>query len=99
MAGNFWSRLLGARPKTMSVFDGQEFKRAILAGQAWLGEHRDAINALNVFPVPDGDTGTNIALKMQAPTQAIADVGETAVYVIAQKLSPRAPMGARGNSG
>jgi uncharacterized protein len=99
MAGNLWSRLLGARPKTMSVFDGQEFKRAILAGQAWLEEHRDAINALNVFPVPDGDTGTNMALTMQAATQAIADAGDTAVYVIAEKLSRGALMGARGNSG
>jgi uncharacterized protein len=99
MAGNFWSRLLGGRPKTMSVFDGQELKRAVLAGHAWLEEHRDAINALNVFPVPDGDTGTNMSLTMRSATKEIADATDTAVYVIAEKLSRGALMGARGNSG
>jgi DAK2 domain fusion protein YloV len=99
MAGNFWSRLLGGRPKPAAIFDGQEFKRAILAGHAWLEEHRDAINALNVFPVPDGDTGTNMSLTMRAATKAIADATETAIHVIAEKLSRGALMGARGNSG
>ena len=45
----------------MSVFDGQDLKKAILAGAAWLEKHRDEINALNVFPVPDGDTGSNMS--------------------------------------
>ncbi len=99
MAGNFWSRLLGGRSKTMSVFDGQELKRAVLAGHAWLEEHREAINALNVFPVPDGDTGTNMSLTMRAATKEIVDATDTAAYVIAEKLSRGALMGARGNSG
>jgi uncharacterized protein len=99
MAGNFWSRLLGGRQKSASVYDGQDFKHAILAGQAWLEEHRDAINALNVFPVPDGDTGTNMTLTMRAATKEIADANDTAVYVVAEKLSRGALMGARGNSG
>ena len=81
----------------MSVFDGQELKRAVLAGHAWLEEHRDAINALNVFPVPDGDTGTNMSLTMRSATKEIADATDTAIYVIAEKLSRGALMGARGN--
>ncbi|GAC1456893.1 MAG: hypothetical protein PVSMB4_17050 [Ktedonobacterales bacterium] len=91
--------MLGGRPKPAPIFDGQEFKRAILAGHAWLEEHRDAINALNVFPVPDGDTGTNMSLTMRAATKEIADATDTAIYVIAEKLSRGALMGARGNSG
>jgi hypothetical protein len=99
MTGNFWSRLRGARPKAISVFDGQEFKRAILAGHMMLEEQRDAINALNVFPVPDGDTGTNMALTMRAAVKEIAEASDTAACIIAEKLSRGALMGARGNSG
>src|SRR5579859_7930754 len=99
MAGNFWSRLRGARAKAVTVFDGQDFKRAMLAAQIWLEEHRDAINALNVFPVPDGDTGTNMTLTMRAAVREIADADDSSVSVIAEKLSRGALMGARGNSG
>ena len=73
MAKRFFSRFTSARPKQISVFDGQDLKRAVLAGQAWLEQHREAINALNVFPVPDGDTGTNMTLTMRAATKDIAD--------------------------
>ncbi len=99
MAGNFWSRLRGGRSKAASVFDGQELKHAMLAGEAWLEEHRDSINALNVFPVPDGDTGTNMTLTMRAAIKEIAEARDAAVYVISEKLSRGALMGARGNSG
>jgi DAK2 domain fusion protein YloV len=99
MAGTFWSRLRGARPKTLSALDGQEIRRMMLASYTWLSEHRDAINLLNVFPVPDGDTGTNMSLTLKAATDAIASADDTAAYVIAEKLSRGALMGARGNSG
>ncbi len=77
MAKRFFSRFTSARPKQISVFDGQDLKRAVLAGQAWLEQHREAINAHNVFPVPDGDTGTNMTLTMRAATKAPADPSET----------------------
>ena len=99
MAGNFFSRFSRPRPKHISVFNGQDLKRAILAGHAWLEQHREAINALNVFPVPDGDTGTNMCLTMRAATKEIADMEETAAYLIADRLARGALMGARGNSG
>jgi len=99
MAGNFFSRFSRPRPKHISVFNGQDLKRAILAGHAWLEQHREAINALNVFPVPDGDTGTNMCLTMRAATKEIADSEETAAYIIIDRLSRGALMGARGNSG
>jgi DAK2 domain fusion protein YloV len=99
MAGNFWSRLRGARPKTLSALDGQDLKRMMLASYTWLSEHREAINLLNVFPVPDGDTGTNMSLTLKAATDAIASAEDSAAYVIAEKFSRGALMGARGNSG
>jgi fatty acid kinase len=99
MAKGFFSRFTGARPKQISVFDGQDLKRAVLAGQAWLEQHREAINALNVFPVPDGDTGTNMTLTMRAATKEIADSAETSASAIAATFSRGALMGARGNSG
>ena len=87
------------RPRRISVFDGQDLKKALLAGAAWLEEHREAINALNVFPVPDGDTGSNMSATMQAAMQGIVDSNETSVGAIAAKVAHSALMGARGNSG
>lgn len=87
------------RPRRISVFDGQDLKRAILEGAAWLEEHREAINALNVFPVPDGDTGSNMSATMQAAIRQIQNSEETSAGVIAAKLAHGALLGARGNSG
>lgn len=87
------------RPRRISVFDGQDLKEAMQAGTAWLEEHREAINALNVFPVPDGDTGSNMLATMQAAMKGIANSEETSAGVIAAKLAHGALLGARGNSG
>ena len=99
MSSHFFSRFSRQRPKHISVFNGQDFKKAVMAGHAWLEQHKDTINALNVFPVPDGDTGTNMSLTMRAATKDIAEANDTAAYVIAERLSRGALMGARGNSG
>lgn len=99
MARNFFARFARPRPRRATVFDGQELKKAVMAGHAWLERQRDAINALNVFPVPDGDTGTNMSLTMRAATKEISGSDEVAACVIAEKLSRGALMGARGNSG
>jgi DAK2 domain fusion protein YloV len=74
-------------------------KRLVGAGLAWLERHQATINALNVYPVPDGDTGTNMLLTMQSAYQEIQDSPEEEVGVIAQKVAHGALMGARGNSG
>ncbi|HTK07801.1 MAG TPA: DAK2 domain-containing protein [Ktedonobacteraceae bacterium] len=87
------------RPRRISVFDGQDLKKAVLAGAAWLEEHRESINALNVFPVPDGDTGSNMSATMKAAVRNIVDSSETAASVIAAKIAHDALLGARGNSG
>jgi hypothetical protein len=87
------------RPRRISVFNGQDLKKAILAGAAWLEEHRQAINALNVFPVPDGDTGSNMAATMKSAIRNIIDSDETSAGIIAAKVAHDALLGARGNSG
>ncbi|MBV8695555.1 MAG: DAK2 domain-containing protein [Chloroflexi bacterium] len=95
------SRIAGIRQRLrrISVFDGQDLKKAILIGAAWLEEHREAINALNVFPVPDGDTGSNMSATMQAAIRDIIHSTETSASVIAEKIAHGALLGARGNSG
>src|SRR5213080_3382990 len=87
------------RPRRISVFDGQDLKKALLAGAAWLEEHRENINALNVFPVPDGDTGSNMSATMQAAIRNLITSTETSAGVVAAKLAHDALLGARGNSG
>jgi DAK2 domain fusion protein YloV len=79
--------------------NGRGFKRLMQFGLAWLERHQQAINALNVYPVPDGDTGTNMLLTMQSANQEIQDSPEEEVGIIAQKVAHGALMGARGNSG
>lgn len=92
-------RTLRQRTRRISVFDGQDLKKAMLAGAAWLEEHRETINALNVFPVPDGDTGSNMSATMRSAIRTIADSQETSAGVIAAKIAHDALLGARGNSG
>jgi len=87
------------RPRRISVFDGQDLKKAILAGATCLEENREAINALNVFPVPDGDTGSNMSLTMQSAIRNITNSNETSASIIAARLAHDALLGARGNSG
>jgi hypothetical protein len=79
--------------------DGRGLKRLVGAGLAWLERHQEAINSLNVYPVPDGDTGTNMLLTMQSAYREIQDAPEREVGTIAQQVAHGALMGARGNSG
>ncbi len=87
------------RPRRISVFDGQDLKKAMLAGAASLEEHREIINALNVFPVPDGDTGSNLYATVQAAFRDVINCEDTSAGVISAKLAHGALLGARGNSG
>lgn len=76
---------------------GQQFLGVMIGAAAWLEQHIGAVNALNVFPVPDGDTGTNMHLTIAA---AIKDVnGDSGVGQVAERIYKNALMGARGNSG
>ena len=78
---------------------GQEIKQILAAATAWLERNAEAINALNVFPVPDGDTGTNMLLTMRAALAEIADMPDHSVSAVAHAVAHGSLMGARGNSG
>ncbi|MCA1899516.1 MAG: DAK2 domain-containing protein [Chloroflexi bacterium] len=79
--------------------DGQSFKRLIDAGLTWLRTNQQIVNSLNVFPVPDGDTGTNMVLTLQAAWNEVKDSGVRHLGEMAAMVSKGALMGARGNSG
>src|SRR5512138_94536 len=79
--------------------NGQSVKRLVEAGMTWLRTNQQTVNALNVFPVPDGDTGTNMVLTMQSAWNEIKDSGYYSLTDMAGAVSKGALMGARGNSG
>ncbi len=79
--------------------DGVDLRRLAEAGLTWLRTNQQIVNALNVFPVPDGDTGTNMALTMQSACDEIANSGERSIAKVAKAIAHGALMGARGNSG
>ncbi|WP_322506626.1 DAK2 domain-containing protein [Anaerolinea sp.] len=79
--------------------DGQKLKELLIAGMTWLKTNQQVVNALNVFPVPDGDTGTNMLLTMQAAYNEVANSGEGNIGRMAKAIAQGALMGARGNSG
>jgi hypothetical protein len=79
--------------------DGQAMKRLIDAGLTWLRTNQQIVNSLNVFPVPDGDTGTNMTLTLQSAWNEIKDLGTRNLSEMAAAVSKGALMGARGNSG
>jgi DAK2 domain fusion protein YloV len=77
---------------------GDELLRALRYAAAWLERHAAALDALNVFPVPDGDTGLNMSVTLRAAVAA-AEECEGTLAVVAQAAARGALMGARGNSG
>jgi DAK2 domain fusion protein YloV len=79
--------------------DGQVFKQLTKAALGWLQHHQAVINALNVYPVPDGDTGTNMVLTMQSAWAEIEGSPEQNVGRVVHQMAHGALMGARGNSG
>jgi DAK2 domain fusion protein YloV len=79
--------------------DGQSLKRLVEAGLTWLKTNQQVVNALNVFPVPDGDTGTNMVLTMTSAWNEIATVGTANLGQMSASVAQGALMGARGNSG
>lgn len=79
--------------------DGQSLKRLVEAGMTWLRTNQQIVNSLNVFPVPDGDTGTNMLLTLTSAYNEIKDSGEKHFGKMAGMVAKGALMGARGNSG
>ena len=79
--------------------DGPLFKRALLGSLTWLAANHEEVNRLNVFPVPDGDTGTNMLLTLQSAVEDVKESNAAEVSKIAKLASHGSLMGARGNSG
>lgn len=79
--------------------DANSLKQAIVVAANTLEKNKEVINALNVFPVPDGDTGTNMAKTMQAAVEQVKKVSSNRVDEVANALANGSLMGARGNSG
>ncbi len=81
------------------VIDGLLLRDMVLAGAAMLEKNREAVDALNVFPVPDGDTGTNMSLTMASATKELSQKEFLSAGEAAEALAKGALRGARGNSG
>ena len=79
--------------------DGAALARAFAGGMQALLVQRDSLNAINVFPVPDGDTGTNMSLTMRAANEDAQAADAPSVVAVAKAAAQGALMGARGNSG
>ncbi|MFN2145918.1 MAG: DAK2 domain-containing protein, partial [Anaerolineales bacterium] len=82
-----------------SPLDGQAIKDLTAAAMTWLNTNKQTVNALNVFPVPDGDTGTNMMLTMQSAFDEIQNSPEVHAGKMFGAVAQGALMGARGNSG
>lgn len=84
---------------TMKTITAQDFRAMVEIGEMRLSENAEFVNSLNVFPVPDGDTGTNMMLSFKSGAERVANSTATTVGDLAQDLAKGLLMGARGNSG
>ncbi len=83
----------------IEILDGVIFKKALLGAAKFLEKNKEEVNSLNVFPVPDGDTGTNMSLTVNSAIKHGLNLDENNVSKIASATSYGSLMGARGNSG
>jgi len=83
----------------IAYVDGPRLARSVYAAADWVSAGRDEINRLNVFPVPDGDTGTNFSLTLRAVADACRALGDASLGETARTMARGAVLGARGNSG
>jgi len=85
--------------KQTKFITGQDFREMFACATAWLEKCASDVDALNVFPVPDGDTGTNMLLTLNSSMEEAYRAPDNSSSAIAQALAKGALMGARGNSG
>lgn len=82
-----------------TVINGQHLLNMLVHASNMLEENKAYVDSLNVFPVPDGDTGTNMSMTLRAAVDAIKDTQETSIAQVSRDFAKGALMGARGNSG
>ena len=85
--------------KQVDTIGGQDLKEMFSAATNWLEKSAPDIDALNVFPVPDGDCGTNMLLTMRSSIEEAGRAPSQSISIVAQSMAKGALMGARGNSG
>lgn len=83
----------------VEFLDGQLFKRMILSATDLLEKNKSNVDALNVFPVPDGDTGTNMSMTMASASREVQKTRGTSISEVAEACAMGSLLGARGNSG
>jgi uncharacterized protein len=86
-------------PHDHTPCDGAALKRLAAAGRDWLDRHHAEVNQLNVFPVPDGDTGINMLMTMRNAVQEAEALASDHIGQVAARIAHGAMMGSRGNSG
>ena len=91
--------IINTQTTACQTINGKHFKQFIEAALRWLRSNQQLVNSLNVFPVPDGDTGTNMLLTMQAAYNEISGMEDENIGRMAKNVAQGALMGARGNSG
>ena len=85
--------------RTLERLSGARLKGALIAGAGRVLSKRDDLNRINVFPVPDGDTGTNLAFTMLAVLKTVRRMRGADVGMVLGRVAREAIDGARGNSG
>jgi DegV family protein with EDD domain len=83
----------------IAYVDGPRLRRSLLAAADWVAAGRDELNRINVFPVPDGDTGTNMCLTLRAVAHALRELGNAPLPQVTATMAQASIRGARGNSG
>jgi DAK2 domain fusion protein YloV len=86
-----------ARDRTRAT--GADLRDALRSASSWLSANAERVNALNVFPVPDGDTGTNMSMTLEAAVDGLKRLDDASVAQVARAAYEAAMLGARGNSG
>lgn len=83
----------------MQFITTEDFIEALYSASNYLEQNKTMVNDLNVFPVPDGDTGTNMSMTIKSAVKQVKGTSATAIDEVASEMSRGALMGARGNSG
>ena len=83
----------------IEYLDGERLRRSLMAGCEYVQEQRAELNRINVFPVPDGDTGTNLALTVSAIADGLRSCRDPSIAAVSARAAESAILGARGNCG
>jgi uncharacterized protein len=88
-----------SRAMKIRYLDGHRFRRAVLAGVECLHGNREHLNRINVFPIPDADTGTNLSLTMRSAAEGLKRQSHRSIALASRSMAQFAILGSQGNSG